>query len=689
MAADSGPASEIDALLESSPSILAEADRTLEELKERLRGPYEFTVFVPGTVNYGLLLTYRQEWSPIRYQVGRLVDTIPLTPGERREFRVATTRKVHENRKISGTQNLETTRETTTTGRIEAEAINAATMALNNQVSATGSFDIGVGSIGGSSQFTQNLQTESRRTMKNFSEMATKAVDSLKNQLETVVESASDETAEQTETYTITNPNNEIVLTCLLYELERRYRVATQLQRVRPVVLVALPMPSPDEITPAWILEHSQQIRDVLIDGTLRSTLDGLEDAQSGAAVEYEVRRAALIEQNRVAAQLVSEYESLEAAARRRRSAIVRLTEGAGLAEAGEASTGERIAAGLLTGGLSFALGWGTSDEDEEKEAQREAAQQALDYLEKQIEAKGAAMTVSAEALARAVDRFTEAAVQQRRVTLATTRLQVHIRDNIFHYMHAIWSATHPDQRFFELYDDEVPFHEPAGAAYSLQPAATPSLVSDLPGLDDAAVDLELTIRAPDVAAAAPRRRLLDIADLDRPLGFRGNLVVFELRECSQLTDYMAAAYLDPVSGVADPGAVSGISSSELVDYIEAAVELGILTEDDLGGLTEMARRLQRRQPDWSDEFVLPTGQIFLEALKGHTTLLEPFKLVHRGLDVLSAEEDVRGKRIDALRRVRKVAQADLERDPTSVEHFYLGETPPVVPGGGAGPPPP
>jgi hypothetical protein len=70
---------------------------------------------------------------------------------------------------------------------------------------------------------------------------------------------------------------------------------------------------------------------------------------------------------------------------------------------------------------------------------------------------------------------------------------------------------------------------------------------------------------------------------------------------------------------------------------------------------------------------VLPTGQVFMEALKGATTLLEPFKLVHRGLDVLSAEEDVRARRLDALRRARKVARSDLERDPTTVEHFYLG----------------
>jgi hypothetical protein len=297
-------------------------------------------------------------------------------------------------------------------------------------------------------------------------------------------------------------------------------------------------------------------------------------------------------------------------------------------------------------------------------------------------------MTAAAEALRRAVDSFTEAAVEHRRTTLATTRLQVHIRDNIFHYMHAIWAATHPDNRYFELYDNEVPFHVPNPADYTVQPAPNPAALQNLPGIEDSGDNLELTVAAPDVATVPPRRRLADIADLDRPLGFRGNLVVFELRQCSQLTDHMAAEYLDPVSGVADPGTLSGISTAELVDYIEAAIQLGLLKAADLNRLKRLAQRLQREQQDWADDVVLPTGQLFLDALKGQTTLLEPFKLVHRGLDVLAAEEDVRAKRIDALRRVRKVAQSDLERDPTSVEHFYLGEVPDVVAtdGDGSGP---
>ena len=685
---DDDQMSEIEALLESSPSAIAEADNTLNNLQDRLSGSYEFAVFVPGSVNYGLLLTNRQEWSPVRYQVGRLVDTIPLTPGERREFRVVTTRKLHENRKTVTTTSREGHREHSSTRRLESEAIEAATMAINNQLSSHGDFDIGVGSIGGSTQFAQDLKSDSRRTLKNFSEMAQKAVDSVKAQFEVAVETTSDVTTEQAETRTITNPNNEITITYLLYELERRHRVQTQLQRVRPVVLVALPMPSPDQITPAWILEYSWPIREALLDDTLLEVLNGVEEAESGAAVEYEVRRAALIEQSRNSQQLVTEYDGLESAARRRRDEIVRLMEGEGLAEAGEPGTGQRIATGILTGGVSELFGGGTTSADERLQAQREAAQQALGYLEKQIEIKGAAMTAAAEALRRAVDRFTEAAVQRRRTALATARLQVHIRDNIFHYMHAIWAVTHPDNRFFELYDNEVPFHTPNPADYTLRPAPAPAVLQNLPGIEDTGTDLELTIAAPDTTTVPPLRRLADIADLDRPLGFRGNLVIFELRQCSQLTDHMVAEYLDPVSGIADPGALSGISTGELIDYIEAAIQAGILDDGELNRLKEIAHQLHHDQRDWADELVLPTGQLFLEALKGQTTLLEPFKLVHRGLDALSAEEDVRAKRIDALRRVRKLAQSDLERDPTSVEHFYLGEIPgvAVTNGDGSGP---
>ena len=56
--------------------------RLIVELTERLASPHKFDVFAEGTVNFGLLLTFRQSWRPITYQAGKLVKTIPLAPSE-------------------------------------------------------------------------------------------------------------------------------------------------------------------------------------------------------------------------------------------------------------------------------------------------------------------------------------------------------------------------------------------------------------------------------------------------------------------------------------------------------------------------------------------------------------------------------------------------------------------------------
>ncbi|MBK6483553.1 MAG: hypothetical protein IPG01_10575 [Chitinophagaceae bacterium] len=54
----------------------------LLELNTALRQTYKFRVFAPGSYNFGVLITYRQKWEPGNYQVGNLINTIPLAPKE-------------------------------------------------------------------------------------------------------------------------------------------------------------------------------------------------------------------------------------------------------------------------------------------------------------------------------------------------------------------------------------------------------------------------------------------------------------------------------------------------------------------------------------------------------------------------------------------------------------------------------
>jgi hypothetical protein len=77
-------------------ALLAEMDKLLSDRR------YVFDVFACNTVNFGLLLTYRQAWVPQQYQVGDLVKTIPLAP---REVVRYTTRTV--TKKTRATKELE------------------------------------------------------------------------------------------------------------------------------------------------------------------------------------------------------------------------------------------------------------------------------------------------------------------------------------------------------------------------------------------------------------------------------------------------------------------------------------------------------------------------------------------------------------------------------------------------------
>jgi hypothetical protein len=58
----------------------------LTRLDKILAEKYAFDVFAKDSINFGILITYRQTWEPQSYQVGDLVSTIPLAPKEVRRY---------------------------------------------------------------------------------------------------------------------------------------------------------------------------------------------------------------------------------------------------------------------------------------------------------------------------------------------------------------------------------------------------------------------------------------------------------------------------------------------------------------------------------------------------------------------------------------------------------------------------
>ena len=88
--------------------------------------------------------------------------------------------------------------------------------------------------------------------------------------------------------------------------------------------------------------------------------------------------------------------------------------------------------------------------------------------------------------------------------------------------------------------------------------------------------------------------------------------------------------------------------------------------QNELGSTQGIADHLSGAAND-QETIILPTGQLYMEALKGEATLLEDFKLAHRGLDVLKVQEEVRESRLENLRfasRMIRLSDDQLLDDP-------------------------
>ena len=84
-------------------------------------------------------------------------------------------------------------------------------------------------------------------------------------------------------------------------------------------------------------------------------------------------------------------------------------------------------------------------------------AKEARDRAERERARLFAQLEVAVTALQAAVDKLSAAVKEHYDRIAGIDRLRVHVKDNILYYMQAIWSHEPPDQRFFRLYDIDVP----------------------------------------------------------------------------------------------------------------------------------------------------------------------------------------------------------------------------------------
>jgi hypothetical protein len=155
---------------------------------------------------------------------------------------------------------------------------------------------------------------------------------------------------------------------------------------------------------------------------------------------------------------------------------------------------------------------------------------------------------------------------------------------------------------------------------------------------------------------------LIEIADLDNPLGYKGNYIIFPLKEECYLTTYMLANFMDNYLGALDPDGADDFDPEDFEQQwlatAEGSPERQALADRLKAYITEIRRT--------TDEVIVPTGQLFVEALPGTHALLEDFKLLHRAEDVRKVKAEVRHAELENLRLAARLVEA--QRKPALLE---------------------
>jgi len=642
-------------VLEHPEGSLTRIQRLILTLGARLSEPYAFHIFAPNSYNFGLLSTYRQRWEPLAYQAGDLVATIPLAPGETRKYtqRLAV-RKSRSEREVE--KSLSSRREEATqTSRADAEIVRKASTATNFNASAQGSFSIGIVSLKGTTDFARNQDKESANVKKDFREAVVRSAQEYSKERSLEITTSASEDLETSTSGELSNPNNEITVTYLLYELQRRYRISEHLHRLTPVILVAQDVPAPHEIDEAWLLGYAWILRRVLLDDGLKPAIDYLQEGFTGDELGLEVKKANWQAQKDLVGKLETSLGGQLTARDALREAL--------MGNIGEVQPGgtvaQDVAGAIATGGLSLLFGSSKPDEAELLKANRKAIEMMLGYADQKVSEIQQKLKGTLEALQQATHDLTQALQQQSNKRTAIDQLRVHVKENILYYMQAIWSHEPPDQRFFRLYDLDIQWVTEPGGLVPVHVEGVALGMDNIYGFGGRNRGVEVVLPFPVIPSTT--RKLVEVADLDNLLGFKGNYLMFPLKEPCYLTKFMMQEFVEDYFGVRDPDPFGNYTTEELLDYIECAYHRAGTTDEDRAALRDMLiQRLTSPRRD-AEEIVVPTGKLFIEALPGAHPLLEDFKLLHRAMDVKKVRAEVREAELENLRRAARLIAGERE----------------------------
>ena len=635
--------------------------KMLQELHNRLQEKYAFTVFPvkkdgKRSINFGIVVTYRQKWEPLNYQVGELVKTITLAPKEERKFTHKTVVKRKRSEKEAEKRSSSLREEMNTTSRAEAEIVTKAMAKTNFNLTANGSYNLGISSGSHKTSFSRNAQQDSQETKKDFREAVRKASQEYKSERSIEVGTEDVFESEFSESGTISNPNDELAVTYLFYELQRRYRVSEEIHRLTPVIFVAQEVPAPHEITDHWLIAHDWILRRVILDDSFVPALNYLSSNVVGDEFALRELKKNLDLQRTLVEELKQE--------------TIELNEQVGSRyEALERAIADRINVEEIEESDSFfrdigEFFGGNNESPEAAKAREQATENAHEHVVRQSKEMAANLQREITSLNALSDKYTKLLSQHLNRKTQIQRLQVHIKDNILYYMQAIWSHEPPDQRFFRLATNvKAPHFEVAEKSYNIDTAIAQNVWTDPIDETQTPHEFELNTNLNDLDSQLSFKQLIEVADVDNLLGFKGNYMIFPLKVPNALTEWMMAPYVDAAFGLRDPDEFGNMNLRDFSKYTCCLHKE--MTEEQFDAirpvLKEYYKFLLTSPLRAGEDIIVPTDSLFIEALPAKHALLEDFKLMHRAIDVKKVQAEVREMELDNLRVASRILQNDLE----------------------------
>jgi len=668
----------------------------LKDLNNRLKSNYSFTSYAANCrehgINFGILLTYRQKWEPITYQVGELVKTMTLTPKEVRKFSKKIVQKKKRAEKEVEKSLISQREEASQKSSAESQIMRKAQSKTNFSLTAEGTFDIGIYDGTATTNFSKEAQKSSEDMKKNFRESVIKSVHEYKQERNVEVNTEESELIETVESGEIVNPNDELSVTFLFYELQRRYCISEHLHKAMPVIFVAHELPKPEQIDEAWVTLHGWIIRRASLDDIIvLPALTYLSDHVVGEEVALKELRKNVEQQRRIVEEIRNEFAVVKERANFLNKALeLAIFQKVGLIPRPESESQEDNEGGAsipLIGNVPIigdaveavadAVGFGAQavastveaignlfDRSDNGSRDRyDAAKDIADQSTKRVSEMRRILEHEENVLNSMTEKYTKQLSKHLNQRTKISTLLGHIKENIIHYMKAIWLHESIDQRRCRLRNVKVPVFD-GEITYTIDEPPVGGQRNFTGIFVDPSLIPTMSTAEPTIEPEFEYTTLEQVADLDNLLGFMCNYMVFPLKESNILTDFMLEPYRDPIFELRDPDERGNINLSDfakLVCCIKEKHPKKLEDEEFKNRLKEQYEELKNSYQSNCEEIVVATDSLYIDAYPSEHSLVEDFKLLHRAVDVKKVQAEVREMELDNIRQAARILNSNLE----------------------------